>query len=152
MQRNHTKQLARKIMSLLLAGVFFADTAIFAEAPILPDQRAPGNRQPLVQETANGIPLVNISAPTAGGVSRNDYERFNIPTKGAILNNSYTLSKTELAGYVQGNANMAQGPAKIIVNQVTSGNPTTMNGFLEVAGHKADVIIANPNGITVNGG
>lgn len=27
-----------------------------------------------------------------------------------------------------------------------------MNGFLEVAGHKADVIIANPNGITVNGG
>ena len=139
-------------MSFLLAGACFADTVIFAEAPILPDQRAPGNRQPLVQETANGIPLVNISAPTAGGVSRNDYERFNIPTKGAILNNSYTLSKTELAGYVQGNANMAQGPAKIIVNQVTSGNPTTMNGFLEVAGHKADVIIANPNGITVNGG
>lgn len=139
-------------MSLLLAGVFFADTAIFAEAPILPDQRAPGNRQPLVQETENGIPLVNMAAPSAGGVSRNDYDRFNVPEKGAILNNSYTLSKTELAGYVQGNANMAQGPAKIIVNQVTSGNPTTMNGFLEVAGHKADVIIANPNGITVNGG
>lgn len=152
MQRNHTKQLARKIMSLLLAGVFFADTAIFAEAPILPDQRAPGNRQPLVQETENGIPLVNMAAPSAGGVSRNDYDRFNVPEKGVILNNSYTLSKTELAGYVQGNANMAQGPAKIIVNQVTSGNPTTMNGFLEVAGHKADVIIANPNGITVNGG
>ena len=70
MQRNHTKQLARKIMSLLLAGVFFADTAIFAEAPILPDQRAPGNRQPLVQETANGIPLVNISAPSAGHKDR----------------------------------------------------------------------------------
>lgn len=152
MQRNHTKQLARKIMSLLLAGVFFTDTAIFAEAPILPDQRAPGNRQPLVQETENGIPLVNMAAPSAGGVSRNDYDRFNVPEKGAILNNSYTLSKTELAGYVQGNANMAQGPAKIIVNQVISGNPTTMNGFLEVAGHKADVIIANPNGITVNGG
>ena len=139
-------------MSILLAGVFFADTAIFAEAPILPDQKAPGNRQPLVQETANGIPFVNIAAPSASGVSRNDYDRFNVPEKGAILNNSYTLSKTELAGYVQGNANMAQGPAKIIVNQVTSGNPTTMNGFLEVAGSKADVIIANPNGITVNGG
>ena len=152
MKRKYLNLLARKIMSFLLAGACFADTVIFAEAPILPDQRAPGNRQPLVQETANGIPLVSISAPTAGGVSRNDYERFNIPTKGAILNNSYTLSKTELAGYVQGNANMAQGPAKIIVNQVTSGNPTTMNGFLEVAGHKADVIIANPNGITVNGG
>ena len=80
-------------MSLLLAGVFFADTAIFAEAPILPDQRAPGNRQPLVQETANGIPLVNISAPSAGGVSRNDYDRFNVPEKGGILNNSYTYPK-----------------------------------------------------------
>ena len=146
------KSLGRKILCVLLSGVFFGDTIAWAEAPILPDTTAPGNRYPLVQETANGISLVNISAPTAGGVSRNDYERFNIPTKGAILNNSYTLSKTELAGYVQGNANMAQGPAKIIVNQVTSGNPTTMNGFLEVAGHKADVIIANPNGITVNGG
>ena len=146
------KSLGRKILCVLLSGVFFGDTIAWAETPILPDTKAPGNRYPLVQETANGIPLVNISAPTAGGVSRNDYERFNIPTKGAILNNSYTLSKTELAGYVQGNANMAQGPAKIIVNQVTSGNPTTMNGFLEVAGHKADVIIANPNGITVNGG
>lgn len=146
------KSLGRKILCVLLSGVFFGDTIAWAEAPILPDTKAPGNRYPLVQETANGIPLVNISAPTAGGVSRNDYERFNIPTKGAILNNSYTLSKTELAGYVQGNANMAQGPAKIIVNQVTSGNPTTMNGFLEVAGHKADVIIANPNGIIVNGG
>lgn len=146
------KSLGRKILCVLLSGVFFGDTIAWAEAPILPDTKAPGNRYPLVQETANGIPLVNISAPTAGGVSRNDYERFNIPTKGAILNNSYTLSKTELAGYVQGNANMAQGPAKIIVNQVTSGNPTKMNGFLEVAGHKADVIIANPNGITVNGG
>lgn len=146
------KSLGRKILCVLLSGVFFGDTIAWAEAPILPDTTAPGNRYPLVQETANGIPLVNISAPTAGGVSRNDYERFNIPTKGAILNNSYTLSKTELSGYVQGNANMAQGPAKIIVNQVTSGNPTTMNGFLEIAGHKADVIIANPNGITVNGG
>ncbi len=146
------KSLGRKILCVLLSGVFFGDTIAWAEAPILPDTKAPGNRYPLVQETANGIPLVNISAPTAGGVSRNDYERFNVPTKGAILNNSYTLSKTELAGYVQGNANMAQGPAKIIVNQVTSGNPTTMNGFLEVAGNKADVIIANPNGITVNGG
>ena len=75
-----------------------------------------------------------------------------MPEKGAVLNNSYTLSKTKLAGFVQGNANMAGGPAKIILNQVTSCHPTMMNGFLEVAGTKADVVIANPNGITVNGG
>ena len=77
---------------------------------------------------------------------------FNVPDKGAILNNSYTLSKTELAGYVPGNNNMAERPAKIIVNEVTGTGSTSMDGFLEVAGNRADVVIANPNGITVNGG
>ena len=142
----------KKIAAALLASLFYTDTILLAASPILPDTKAPSDRQPLVLETASGIPLVNIAAPSAGGVSRNDYERFNVPEKGAVLNNSYTLSKTELAGFVQGNANMAGGPAKIILNQVTSGHPTTMNGFLEVAGTKADVVIANPNGITVNGG
>ena len=75
-----------------------------------------------------------------------------MPDKGAILNNSYTLSKTELAGYVPGNNNMAERPAKIIVNEVTGTGFTSMDGFLEVAGNRADVVIANPNGITVNGG
>ena len=144
--------LVKKIAAALLASLFYTDTILLAASPILPDTKAPSDRQPLVQETASGIPLVNIAAPSAGGVSRNDYERFNVPEKGAVLNNSYALSKTELAGFVQGNANMAGGPAKIILNQVTSGHPTTMNGFLEVAGTKADVVIANPNGITVNGG
>ena len=144
--------LVKKIAAALLASLFYTDTILLAASPILPDTKAPSDCQPLVQETASGIPLVNIAAPSAGGVSRNDYERFNVPEKGAVLNNSYTLSKTELAGFVQGNANMAGGPAKIILNQVTSGHPTTMNGFLEVAGMKADVVIANPNGITVNGG
>lgn len=132
--------LVKKIAAALLASLFYTDTILLAASPILPDTKAPSDRQPLVQETASGIPLVNIAAPSAGGVSRNDYERFNVPEKGAVLNNSYTLSKTELAGFVQGNANMAGGPAKIILNQVTSGHPTTMNGFLEVAGTKADVV------------
>ena len=91
MKRNHVNALTAKIVSLLLAGAFFNPMS-FAEAPILPDTKAPGHRQPLVQETANGIPLVNIAAASAGGVSRNDYDRFNVPEKGAILNNSYTMS------------------------------------------------------------
>ena len=47
---------------------------------------------------------------------------------------------------------MVNGTAKVIVNQVTSGTPTSMNGYLEVAGQRASVVVANPNGITVNGG
>jgi filamentous hemagglutinin len=127
-------------------------TAGMASGPILPDPKAEARHHPQIEETANGIPLVNITAPSSGGVSRNEYEMFNVPDKGAILNNSYTLSKTELAGYVPGNNNMAERPAKIIVNEVTGTGSTSMDGFLEVAGNRADVVIANPNGITVNGG
>ena len=47
---------------------------------------------------------------------------------------------------------MAERPAKIIVNEVTGAGSTSMDGFLEVAGNRADVVIANSNGITVNGG
>ena len=152
MKTSTSKRLRWNIAIWLAAGLFMTSTAGMASGPIMPDPKAEARHQPQIEETANGIPLVNITAPSSGGVSRNEYETFNVPDKGAILNNSYTLSKTELAGYVQGNNNMAERPAKIIVNEVTGAGSTSMDGFLEVAGNRADVVIANPNGITVNGG
>ena len=152
MKTSTSKRLRWNVAIWLAAGLFMTSTAGMASGPIMPDPKAEARHQPQVEETANGIPLVNITAPSSGGVSRNEYETFNVPDKGAILNNSYTLSKTELAGYVPGNNNMAERPAKIIVNEVTGTGFTSMDGFLEVAGNRADVVIANPNGITVNGG
>ena len=152
MKTSTSKRLRWNVAIWLAAGLFMAETVSMAAGPIMPDPKAEARHQPQVEETANGIPLVNITAPSSGGVSRNEYEMFNVPDKGAILNNSYTLSKTELAGYVPGNNNMAERPAKIIVNEVTGTGSTSMDGFLEVAGNRADVVIANPNGITVNGG
>ena len=152
MKTSTSKRLRWNVAIWLAAGLFMTGASGMASGPILPDPKAEARHQPQVEETANGIPLVNITAPSSGGVSRNEYETFNVPDKGAILNNSYTLSKTELAGYVQGNNNMAERPAKIIVNEVTGTGSTSMDGFLEVAGNRADVVIANPNGITVNGG
>ena len=152
MKTSTSKRLRWNVAIWLAAGLFMTSTAGMAAGPIMPDPKAEARHQPQIEETANGIPLVNITAPSSGGVSRNEYETFNVPDKGAILNNSYTLSKTELAGYVQGNNNMAERPAKIIVNEVTGAGSTSMDGFLEVAGNRADVVIANPNGITVNGG
>ena len=152
MKTSTSKRLRWNIAIWLAAELFMTSTAGMASGPIMPDPKAEARHQPQIEETANGIPLVNITAPSSGGVSRNEYETFNVPDKGAILNNSYTLSKTELAGYVQGNNNMAERPAKIIVNEVTGAGSTSMDGFLEVAGNRADVVIANPNGITVNGG
>ena len=152
MKTSTSKRLRWNIAIWLAAGLFMTGASGMASGPIMPDPKAEARHQPQIEETANGIPLVNITAPSSGGVSRNEYETFNVPDKGAILNNSYTLSKTELAGYVQGNNNMAERPAKIIVNEVTGAGSTSMDGFLEVAGNRADVVIANPNGITVNGG
>lgn len=152
MKTSTSKRLRWNVAIWLAAGLFMTGASGMAAGPIMPDPKAEARHQPQVEETANSIPLVNITAPSSGGVSRNEYETFNVPDKGAILNNSYTLSKTELAGYVQGNNNMAERPAKIIVNEVTGAGSTSMDGFLEVAGNRADVVIANPNGITVNGG
>lgn len=146
------RTLGRKIVSWLSFGVFVASQSMVLASPIMPDNNAVITERPLVQETANQIPLISITAPTNKGVSMNKYEQFNVEKQGAILNNSYVTSKTELAGYVQGNSNMVNGTAKVIVNQVTSGTPTSMNGYLEVAGQRASVVVANPNGITVNGG
>jgi filamentous hemagglutinin family protein len=146
-------ELARHMTTWMLMGIFFIDPiAAGAAAPITADPMAPAAQQPLVQQTANGIPLVQLTAPTAGGVSRNQYQDFNVPATGAILNNAHGVTNTQLAGYVQGNPNMAGGTAKVIVNEVTGANRTQMNGFLEVAGDRAGVVIANPNGIAVNGG
>ena len=146
--------LTRQITAWLLMGLFIAEpAAIFAaDAPILPDTKAPAAHQPLVQQTSNGIPLVQITAPTASGVSRNLYTDFNVPEKGAVLNNAHKVTNTKLAGYVQANPNLGRGTAKLIVNEVTGTNKTAMKGFLEVAGDRAGVIVANPNGIAVNGG
>ena len=152
MKTSTSKRLRWNVAIWLAAGLFMTGASGMASGPIMPDPKAEARHHPQIEETANGIPLVNITAPSSGGVSRNEYEMFNVPDKGAILNNSYTLSKTELAGYVPGNNNMAERPAKIIVNEVTGTGSTSMDGFLEVAGNRADVVIANPNGITVNGG
>ena len=145
------KDLARKITSWITLSVFSMQPILTFAAEILPDTSAPISQQPLVMETASGHPLVQIAPPSAGGVSMNLYTFFNVPERGAILNNSYNLSNTELAGYVQGNPNLMGGTARIIVNEVTSANPSELRGFLEVAGDRAGVVIANPNGILADG-
>ena len=144
-------ELAKRITSCLTLGVFSTQSLLAFAAEILPDNNAPVEERPLVMETANGIPLVHITDPTAGGVSVNHYEFFNVPERGAILNNSFDLVSTQLAGYVQGNPNLISGTAHVIVNEVTSANPSELRGFLEVAGNKADIVIANPNGILADG-
>ena len=150
------KRLQYKIAVWLTMGLMIVDPLVvpfaYAANPIEVDTNAPHERQATVGQAGNGITLVNVAGPSAGGVSRNDYTNFNVPQNGVILNNSYQMANTKLGGYVPGNPNMMRGSANVIVNEVTSHNPTEMKGFIEVAGRKASVVVANPNGITVDGG
>ncbi|MCW7763098.1 hemagglutinin repeat-containing protein [Photorhabdus luminescens] len=122
-----------------------------AQAKIVADNNSPGFQQPTVISSANGVPQVNIQTPNSDGVSRNQYSQFDVDQRGAILNNSGVNTKTDLGGLITANPWLAQGEAKIILNEVNSRNPSQLNGFIEVAGKRADVIIANPAGITCRG-
>ena len=139
--------------SLMLAlGFVFLSPSVQAEdMAIRADKSAPGNQQPTVLQTGNGIPQVNIQAPSQAGVSRNQYSQFDVAEKGAVLNNARKASQTQMAGWVQGNPNLARGEAKVILNEVNSANPSRLKGYVEVAGKKADVVIANPSGIQCDG-
>ncbi|EJK6970698.1 hemagglutinin repeat-containing protein [Escherichia coli] len=120
-------------------------------AGIVADHGAPGHQQPTITQTASGIPQVNIQTPSAGGVSHNTYSQFDVGNQGVILNNAHNNVQTQLGGMVAGNPWLAKGEARIILNEVNSRNPSQLNGFVEVAGKKAQVVIANPSGISCDG-
>ncbi len=112
----------------------------------------PGTPTHVIQ-TQNGLPQVNIAAPSGAGVSVNTYNQFDVQKNGAILNNSPTLVNTQQAGYINGNPNFGPNQsARIIVNQVNSNAPSQLRGYVEVGGNRAEVILANSAGIQVDGG
>ncbi|WP_244143006.1 filamentous hemagglutinin N-terminal domain-containing protein [Burkholderia stagnalis] len=127
-----------------------------AAAPIT-DPTAPISFQPAITQSTGaggGVPVVNITAPNAAGISLNQYQRFNIDPVGLILNNSLMSGTSLTGGNVQANPNLNGRAASVIVNQVTSTGSayaSLLNGPLEVFGAPATVIIANPNGITTRG-
>ena len=84
-------------------------------------------------------------------MSRNTYKQFDVDQQGAILNNSRANTQTELGGWVQGNPWLARGAARVILNEVNSSNPSQLRGYVEVAGNRAQLIIANPAGISCDG-
>lgn len=118
---------------------------------LVADANANGKYKPIIDKAANGVDLVQIAEVNSNGVSRNLYSDFNIKSTGLILNNATKYTKTELGGYIDRNMFLAGKGARVILNEVTSSNASTLNGYLEVAGNKASVVIANVNGISVNG-
>ncbi len=122
-----------------------------AHAEVIADPSAPKTQQATVLRTGNGLLLVNIQTPSAAGVSRNVYSALNVPREGAVFNNSRTNVQTQLGGWVSGNPWLATGSARIILNEVNSSSPSLLQGYMEIAGQRAQMVIVNPSGITCDG-
>ena len=144
-QRFVLRPLAVSLLGILTSASVWADG-------IVADPNAPRGQQPIVLQSNNGLPVVNIQTPTRAGVSVNQYRQFDVGEKGAVLNNSHRNVQTQLGGWIQGNPWLARGEARVIVNQVNSADPSRLNGYVEIGGRRADLVIANPAGINVNGG
>ncbi|ETF02389.1 hypothetical protein W822_14720 [Advenella kashmirensis W13003] len=142
------------MQAIVLAGVtgliaFVPDHT--AQAQIVANKAMPTHTQPSIVTTANGLPQVNIQTPNSAGVSMNNYSQFDVQPSGAILNNSRTSTQTQLAGWIQGNPLLTTDSARVIVNQIQSSNPSLLRGYIEVAGQRAQVVMANPAGISCEG-
>ncbi len=139
--RRHMKIVICALFSTLSCQALAQITADPTHGPI-----------PNVVSTHNGLPQVDIVAPSPAGVSHNHYSQFDIGERGAILNNAPYGANTQLGGEILGNPALLGRSATLIINEVHANAPSHLRGFLEIAGQRADLIIANPNGIMVDGG
>ena len=137
------------IVYIISFSLIFTPTVSYALEPITPD----GNTNTTIDIShQNNIPVVNISAPTAGGVSHNTYTHYNVDTNGVIINNSNQIGTTQTGGNLYANPNFGTGNEEdIILNEVTSNSTSQLHGTTEIFGKQAEFILANPNGITCKG-
>ncbi|AMW35845.1 filamentous hemagglutinin N-terminal domain-containing protein [Haematospirillum jordaniae] len=133
--------------SALLAALFYPLSPVLVHAqPVTNTERA------FDDQSRSGIPLFNINTPNSSGVSNNLHHTFDVPSRGAIDNNSAIAAYSKLeAGFIEGNPNLTPGhEAELIIHQVIGGTRSQMDGLLEVVGPTARVVVINEDGITCN--
>jgi len=142
-------QAKKRLAALLLLSLL---APCFSYCEIIPDNSAPGDHKATVLQAPNAPAVqIDIASPNDKGISINEYSKLNTPKEGTIFNNSQAGSISKTAGYIPPNPRLNRGEAKLIINQVNSPLPSNLQGNIEIAGRKADLIIANPSGINVNG-
>lgn len=111
-----------------LVLLVFASLAGAARAQVVPD----GSTATTVTVGRDGAVTVGVAPAGRSGVSLNRYDRLDVPKPGVRLDNRLEAART-------------------IVNEVTGTGTTTIGGPVEVLGQRAHVIVANPNGIVIDG-
>ncbi|WP_020565936.1 hemagglutinin repeat-containing protein [Methyloversatilis thermotolerans] len=131
-----------RVMTVVLS---LPGSPLLAAPPVAADGRTQ------VDVSPNGVPVVDIAAPNAAGVSHNRYQNFDVDRQGLVLNNSTEVQRSVLAGTVRENANLQGRAAAIILNEVVAANRSQLDGYIEIHGQRAELVIANPYGITCDG-
>ncbi|MFC4424556.1 filamentous hemagglutinin N-terminal domain-containing protein, partial [Cupriavidus pampae] len=151
--RDGKRRYARALFRASLAGGLLGGAAMAIPQTVLAQSVAVASGKTNTYVAPNGTTVVNIDTANAAGLSHNRYNSYNVNDKGLVLNNTTSAQiayQSQLAGQVTANFNMTNA-ARVILNEVVSNNRSTLAGFTEVLGGRADVILANPYGITCSG-
>lgn len=115
-----SKSLARKISRKITQGFTFLTCLVVALQPtmvelayaqeIIIDPNGNVGFKPTLQRSSRPQ-VVDIAKPNSGGVSHNQYERFDVTSRGVVMNNSQGAVRTQVAGTIAGNANLTDGTA-----------------------------------------
>lgn len=133
-------------------AVFLAllgSTQVQAQGALTP---TPGPGGTPIIDNSHGVPVIDIVAPNASGLSHNQFLDYNVGKPGLVLNNALQAGQSQLAGQLGANSQFQGHAASTILNEVVGQNASRIEGAQEIFGQKADYLLANPNGITLNGG
>ena len=140
--------MSKVLYTFIIVNLMFPTEMIYA-AGIKLDESVSKQYNSRIGKTKNGIDQIDIVNPNKG-ISHNKFLEYNVDQRGVILNNSKDLVQTNLAGLIDGNANLTNN-ANLIITEITGTNRSDIEGFTEVAGQRADYVLANPNGVYLNG-
>ncbi|EKT54198.1 filamentous hemagglutinin N-terminal domain-containing protein [Providencia sneebia] len=85
--------------------------------------------------------IIDISAPLENHISFNTFENLSSNEHGLIFNND-----------IKTNGNLGGKTAQLILAEVTGSEATKIQGILGIKGKMANLVIANPNGISWSNG